>query len=227
MIIGGVATIPPREQSLRRMLTSILSQVDELHVYLSQYVGYLRNLPDKVIQHKPLNDIDLCDAGKFVGLDRAHEEKAYFISLDDDLFYPPNYVDRLCGDLLTQQGRSVSTFHGRSFVQFPINSYYKSATRRVYCLRRHRKDEEVHVGGTGCMGFWPFEIGVKLSDFPTPNMADVHMGVYCKNNDIPIVCLSHEEKWIRQLPIDHSQSIYRKHVNSDAEQTRRINEAFG
>jgi len=226
MIIGGVATIPLREKTFRLMLESVLSQVDEMHVYLSGYVGYLKNLPDKVIQHKPTNGIDLCDAGKFVGLERTMSYDDYYLSFDDDLLYPVDYVD--CLKLgIDRHHNGICTFHGRSFARFPISSYYRSAMRRVYVLHHHKKDERVHVGGTGCMGFRPVEIGVMLDDFLSPNMADVHMGVYCRNRNMPIVCLAHKGEWIKHLPIDHSQTIYRKHVNNDAEQTRRINEAFG
>ncbi len=226
MVIGGVATIPSRKKAFRRMLESVLPHVDEIHVYLSGYVGYLRNLPDKVIQHKPKNGIDLCDSGKFVGLKRAYEMDANFVSFDDDLLYPFDYVFGL-NSSIDQDSKCVYSFHGRSFAGFPISSYYKSATIRFYCLHRELMDIRVHVGGTGCMGFKPSEVGVKVSDFPTPYMADIHMGVYCKNKGISIVCLAHKGEWIKHLPIDHSQTIYRQQVNHDEEQTRRINEAFG
>lgn len=234
-IIAGVATIPSREATFRRMLASIADQVDQLHVYLSGYVGYLTGLPgyDCCHQHKLTGD-PYGDAGKFIGLDDAYgfdrkgsQEPGYYLTLDDDLLYPPNYVETIVKGIEHYGRKVVVSFHGRNFGHFPIQSYYRSAVRRYYCLRRVAQGVVIQVPGTGCLGFHTSTMKLSMEDFPSKNMADVHMAVALRRQGTRAICLKHAAGWIEHLPVNHGSSIYNLRKDDCREQTRRINEAFG
>ena len=228
--IAGVATIPSREATFRVMLASLADQVDQLHVYLSGHTAYLTGLPPVCLQHKLPGD-PYGDAGKFVGIndafDTAYDEGAYFLSLDDDLLYPPNYVEKLIAGIERYERSAVCSFHGRSFGRFPIRNYYRDAIQRYYCLRSVATDVGVQVAGTGCMGFHTSMIELSMGDFPSRSMADVHMAVALQRQDFQAICLKHAAGWIKQLDINHARSLYNRYKDDCREQTRRINEVFG
>ncbi len=223
--IAGVATIPSREATFRQMLASVADQVDRLHVYLSGHVGYLKGLPN-IVQHKVDGD-PYGDAGKFIGLDDAYTRKGYYLTFDDDLLYPPDYVETMIDGIERYRRKEVCSFHGRSFENLPIQNYYRGATQRHYCLRDVARDEQVDVPGTGCMGFHTSALELSMEDFPSRNMADVHMAVALRCQGVAAVCLKHADGWIKHLDIDHGKSLYNLHKDDCQEQTRRINEAFG
>ncbi len=225
-IIAGVATIPSRQATFRRMLECASPQVDRLHVYLSGHVAYLKGLPDNCMQHKIEGD-PYGDAGKFIGLEDAYDRDAYYLSFDDDLYYPPEYVSTLIAAIDRYKRKNVCSFHGRSFEQFPITDYYRDARRRYYCLRTVLRDVAVEVPGTGCMGFHTSALSLSMRDFPSRSMADVHMAVALRRQMVPAICLKHEAGWLKHLPVDHAQSIYNRFKGACQEQTLRINEVFG
>lgn len=217
--------IPSREATFRLMLESVADQVDHLHVYLSGHVGYLKGLQN-IVQHKVDGDPH-GDAGKFFGLGDAYVRKGYYLSFDDDLLYPPDYVETMIAGIERYNRELVCSFHGRSFGNLPIQNYYRGATRRHYCLRSVVRDEHVDVPGTGCMGFYTSALELSMEDFPSKNMADVHMAVALRLQGVTAACLKHAAGWIKHLGIDHGKSLYNLHKDDCAEQTRRINEAFG
>jgi len=225
-IIAGVATVPSREATFRQMLASIADQVDRVHVYLSGYTAYLKGLPENCTQHKPLDD-PYGDAGKFMGLQYAYDVEGYYLTFDDDLFYPPDYVETLIKGIEFHRRKYVCSFHGRSFHNLPIRNYYRDATRRCYCLREVVCNMSADVPGTGCAGFHTSALDLSMADFPSRNMADVHLAVALRRQGVSAVCLKHAAGWIKHLPIDHAQSIYNRHKDDCQEQTARINEAFG
>ena len=227
-IIGGVATVPQREATFRQMLASVAPQVDQLHVYLSGFVGFLKGLPLNCTQHKVEVSGDLLgDAGKFMGLLEAYQVEGYYLTFDDDLLYPGDYVEAMIAGIERYGQEVVCSFHGRKFDNLPIKNYYRDATSRYYCLRDVHEDVLVDVLGTGCLGFHTSALELSMEDFPSRNMADVHMAVALVLQDVPAVCLKHAGGWIQHLPIDHAKSIYNQHKDDCREQTRRINEVFG
>jgi len=212
------------------MLASVAPQVDRLHVYLSGYTAYLKDLPENCHQHKLPGD-PYGDAGKFMGVhdafDMAYTDGAYYLTFDDDLLYPPDYVEAMINGIERSERKAVCSFHGRTFGTFPIKNYYRDAARRYYCLRAVSQDTTVDVPGTGCLGFHSSTLELSMKDFPTRNMADVHLAVALRRQDIPAGCLKHAEGWIQHLPIDHGKSIYNQRKDDCREQTDRLNEAFG
>jgi len=229
LIIAGMATIPSREATFRRAVASIAPQVDRLHVWLSGHTAYLRDLPENVQQHKGLYEDHHGDAGKFLGIAFAYDALggAHYLTFDDDLLYPVDYVQTLIEGIERYTRKAVVSFHGRSFGRFPISNYYRDATSRQYCLRTVERDGQAQVLGTGCMGFHTSTLDLSMDDFPTHNMADVHMAVAMKRQGVPGVVLKHSANWIQHLPVDHPSSIYNVFKDDCAVQTRLINEAFG
>lgn len=220
MIVAGIATIPSRINQVKKTIESLLPQVDLIYVALNNFTAS----PDGLIYLAEYS------AGARVHLVRGQgsdEQKFYdvhgeiYLSCDDDLIYPPNYVEVIKQKL---EQYDIITFHGRNFNSFPIQSYYKSAGSKYRCLDKVAQDVPVQFGGTGCMAFKPANFNVTLADFPSKYMADVHLAIKARKEGKRIMCIAHEAGWIKYQPV--SNTIYDRFRDDDGEQTERVNEAF-
>ena len=210
-----------RTESLVKTLESIINQCDEVNVTLNDFEGGLPPIlyDDKVNLY--FTDNSKGDAFKFL---RLSESDGYFLTIDDDLIYPPNYVEYMIAKCKEYGNSRVMTLHGRNFASFPITSYYKSATERYACLDTVKKNVIVQFGGTGVMCFHTDLFKLDLDYFMIPNMADVWIGRYCLDNKIEILCLRHESGFIKYIP--QKTTIYNQESNNDGIQTKIVNEIF-
>jgi len=210
-----------RTESLVKTLESIINQCDEVNVALNDFEGGLPPIlyDDKVNLY--FTDNSKGDAFKFL---RLSESDGYFLTIDDDLIYPPNYVEYMIAKCKEYGNSRVMTLHGRNFASFPITSYYKSATERYACLDTVKKNVLVQFGGTGVMCFHTDLFKVVIDYFMAPNMADVWIGRYCLDNKIEILCLRHESGFIKYIP--QKTTIYDHESKSDKIQTDLVNGLF-
>jgi len=210
-----------RTESLVKTLESIINQCDEVNVALNDFEGGLPPIlyDDKVNLY--FTDNSKGDAFKFL---RLSESDGYFLTIDDDLIYPPNYVEYMIAKCKEYGNSRVMTLHGRNFASFPITSYYKSATERYACLDTVKKNVLVQFGGTGVMCFHTDLFKVGIDYFMAPNMADVWIGRYCLDNKIEILCLRHESGFIKYIP--QKTTIYDHESKSDKIQTDLVNGLF-
>jgi glycosyltransferase involved in cell wall biosynthesis len=210
-----------RIESLVKSLESIIDQCDVINVTLNSHDG---DIPE-ILYHDKINlilsDNSLGDAMKFYMLDKSD---GYFLTIDDDLIYPPNYVEFMIAKCKEYGNTRVMTLHGRNFASFPITSYYRSATEIYACLNTVKKNVIVQFGGTGVMCFHTdlFKLGIDY--FMTPNMADVWIGRYCLDNKIDILCLRHEKGYIKYIP--QKTTIYDQESNNDGLQTEIANAIY-
>ena len=224
LIICGMATIYNRKDTLKECIDSILPQVDKLILYQNGYFevfDFLQNPKIEVISSL-ITGVDMGDAGKFYKLNDF--ENSYYFSVDDDLIYPKNYFLDTVRKVNEFDYKKVITYHGRNFNKFPINSYYKSASERYACLHKVNNDVKVQFGGTGVMCFHTSLIKIPFEYFRHPNMADVWIGKYCIENNIEIICLKHNEGYVKYIP--QKTTIYDQEHKSDKIQTGLVNGLF-
>ena len=219
-IIVNVASYR-RIESLVKTLESIIDQCDVVNVALNDFEGGLPSIlyNDKI--NLFFTDNSLGDAFKFLNLEKVN---GYYFSIDDDLIYPPTYVNDTIKKCKEFNNKKVVTYHGRNFSSFPISSYYKSATERYTCLNKVDKDVKVQFGGTGVMCFHTSLMKIPLNYFQNPNMADVWVGKYCIENNIDIICLKHDEGYIKYIP--QKTTIYDLESKNDKLQTLVVNSIF-
>lgn len=220
MTVAGIATIPTRIEQIKRTIESLLPQVDVIHVALNNFTV----VPECVKHGMVMREITQgSDEQKFLTVQSARQSSpnSIYLSCDDDLIYPPDYVKVMKERL---EHYEIVTCHGRNFNSFPIKSYYKSAGSKYRCLDKVSTDVPVMVGGTGCMAFRPANFSVSLADFPSKYMADVHLAIAAKKQGKRIMCIAHEAGWIKYQPVN--DTIYDRFRDNDKEQTERINEIF-
>jgi hypothetical protein len=219
-IIANVASYN-RIDSLVKSLESIIDQCDIINVSLNSHDG---DIPE-ILYHDKVNlilsDNSLGDAMKFYALDKSD---GYYLTIDDDLIYPPNYVEYIITKCKEYGNTKVITLHGRNFNVFPIKSYYANASERHSCFNHVGKNVPVQFGGTGVMCFHTNLIKLPISYFKYPNMADVWVGKYCYENNIEILCLRHESGYIKY--IQQKTTIYDVESRNDVLQTLVANSTF-
>lgn len=210
-----------RIESLVKSLESIIDQCDVINVTLNSHDG---DIPE-ILYHDKINlmlsDNSLGDAMKFYMLDKSD---GYFLTIDDDLIYPPNYVEFMIAKCKEYGNTRVMTLHGRNFASFPITSYYRSATEIYACLNTVKKNVIVQFGGTGVMCFHTDLFKLPIGYFIYPNMADVWIGKYCMENKIEILCVRHDTGYIKY--INQNDTIFDTESRNDELQTLVANSTF-
>lgn len=229
LVTASLTTIAEREESLKETVKSLLPQVNKLNVYLHGYVKmpqFLKNPKIEVafdLEHGDRGDID-----KLAWID---EVKGYHLIADDDLIYPKDYAKKMVEAIDRYDKKAIVSFHGTVMNKLPIATYYQD--RGVYpCLLGVTDDAEIDLPGTGVMGYHS-DCGFNKADFRdhVPNMLDIHVGIWAKQNNIPMYVIKHSENWIKHSEkVDLNKTIYAKAVNNDFIQTSLINnnaELFG
>lgn len=217
-IICNVASYN-RTKSLLKSINSIYNQVDIINVSLNDFKT---DIPKELIDDKInliFTDNSKGDGFKFINLINSD---GYFLTIDDDLIYPNDYVKYMIEKCNQYENKSIITLHGRNFGKLPIQSYYGSAKERYSCLETVNNDVKVQYGGTGVMCFDTnlFKIGIEY--FQYPNMADAWIGKYAKEHNIPIICAKHNQNYIQYIP--QKETIFDTESKKDLIQTKIVND---
>jgi hypothetical protein len=116
------------------------------------------------------------------------------------------------------------SYHGRSFLNYPISSYYKTPAIRNRCLSEYKYTEPVDIGGTGVMAFHTKDFCPPFEIFKRKNMSDIWVSCYAKEQGIDIWGLRHSADYFSyQKPLD---TIYDNKVNNCDFETNIVNKTF-
>ena len=186
MITIQIASVPEREEMLEKTIASLRNQCNKIWVGLNNY-----NNPPKFLKKGEYGMFDNStgDAVKFYNAENLED---WVLTCDDDLIYPPGYVEMMCAKVYQYQ--CPATLHGKEYPR-PIIAFNK-ALQVHRCLGTVEKDVFVDVGGTGVMCYHTNLLKVRYSDFKLPNMADLWFAKLCKENGLRIVCVSHSDKYL-------------------------------
>jgi hypothetical protein len=210
-----------RIDSLVKTIESIYDQCDEINIFLNDHEG---EIPPQFLDQKInlyFSDNRYGDALKFAKL---IDSDGYYLTIDDDLIYPPNYVDHMVTRCKEFSNKRVITLHGRKFSKEPIKSFYSSYIEFYHCLKHQKRDAFIHFGGTGVMCFHTSLMKIPITYFEHPNMADVWVGKYCFENNIEVLSIAHTKDFLKYQP--QKTTIFDSESNSDTIQTKIVNDLF-
>ncbi len=211
-----ISSINGRESFLEQTINSLYHQADKIYICLNNYPEtpeFLLRDKIKVIHRKNKYG----DAYKFYW---ATKIKGYILTCDDDIIYPSSYVEYMTSGA---DKYGVVTLQGRNFDEFPIYSYYHRASDRTFCWAEQINDQQVQFGGTGVMCFHADLIRPDIKYFRVKNMADIWMGLLCREKGLKITSLRHPEGYVKPL---ESVGIWHEKHNADYKQVMIINEAY-
>jgi hypothetical protein len=188
-----IASIPEREEMLKKTVESLRNQVNDLYIALNNYDHTPEFLHDC---HVVLLDNKMGDAGKFFFTEII---KGYILTCDDDLIYPPEYVDYMIQGILQHPGCAV-TLHGRDYSR-PVVGFQQAFTGYP-CLGDVLADVEIDVGGDGVMCWHTDYLKVQYEDFKQKNMSQIYFSKLCHEQNVPIIVLAHRADYLKyQFPV--------------------------
>ena len=186
-VTANIATQPYRFSSLMKTLESIRDQFDEVRICLNGF----RSVPIELDGYTTYLGDDLTDNGKFFW---SGCESEYYFTLDDDIVYPSDYVQRT----LPLIGDRVVSYHGRRLVGRG-EKYYDN--HHVYLFGdRMEKETSLDVAGTGVMAFDTDVFRPTLWTSPNLRMSDLLISLEAHMRRIPLVCLPSKSAWIKDDP---------------------------
>lgn len=204
-----MATIPKRIPLLETVVNCIIPQVDHLNIYLNNFeeVPWFLN-HEKITVVRSQDEGDRGDAGKFFWADKV---QGYYFTIDDDIIYPPDYVEKL-KEALDKRGKKCAVgVHGEMYPDV-IRHWTKDRIKTYHFYYENQKDTPVHVLGTGCAAFHTEKLQVKPEDFKTPNMADVWFTLICARNLFYRVVVAHQRGWLNILHLPMEETLWGKTV---------------
>ena len=221
MIACHIASLPERSECLKKTVSSVYGQVNEIHITLNGYTEVPKWLLALELHsnhptiHYDILDNALGDSAKFL---HCWEKPATCLILDDDLYASPHYVPYMI-DGLRRHGGAVS-LHGKCYAIRPIQHFKRNFTSNYRCLGSVAEDVRVDVIGTGCLAFDNTQVKFNESLFEQRNMADVLFSRLCWQQGVPMTVLKHDIGIIRYMP--QTNTIWRN-THDDRIQTEIIN----
>lgn len=211
-LIGGLASIPEREATLERVVASIANQLDILYVYLNNY----KNIPaffKKYPHVRPLLSSqergDLNANGKMYFLEYENEGIAF--TLDDDIVYPKNYVDKFIEVFDTFKMPVMVCVHGSVFPQ-KVNYYYERSITFV-SKSKQQYNNIVSLGGSGTMAFPVNVVKNNTHDFFSEVYVDLQLSLLAHQCRMPLISINRPEKWIKFLRYEGLWEITRSRIS--------------
>ena len=209
-IYANMATIPNRIAQLEIVVNCILPQVDHLNVYMNGFeeVPWFLQGNSKISVERSQDHGDRGDAGKFFWSDKV---SGYYLTIDDDIVYPPDYVATLKSALDSRGKECAVGVHGEIYGD-EIRHWTKDRTKTLHFFYELDKDTPTCILGTGCAMYHTEHIKVTPNDFKSPNMADVWFCLLCNQQEKPRIVISHQRAWLQILPVPVEQTIWGKTV---------------
>ena len=192
-----LATLPDRESSLEKTINSLRGQADTINIYLNGHQrvpAFLRGErgSDCTIWRSKEN------GGAVMKFWWSDKLEGYLLTCDDDIIYPPNYVERVVDAIERYERRAVVGLHG---VTIPPGFQRYVRDREVVAYNEGLvADKPVHILGTGGMAYHSSTLRVSTADFPYPNMTDIWFGIACQKRRVPIVCIARPLGWLEVMP---------------------------
>lgn len=204
-IIAGVATTGKREESLELMMDSLKGQVDEISIYDNSF-----------------EDQDLTDNGKFYGL-QFYNEPIYFFSVDDDLIYPPDYVETTLRAI--EKYQCIVTYHGR--ILRGLNRNYYDGHSALNCKYHYPQTREIDVAGTGCAAFsTEYFNPTEICYAEEKRKSDLVFSLEAAKQDKKIIHIGHKGNWIKYINQPEGTTIYEMECNDQSKQIELANQIW-
>jgi hypothetical protein len=215
-VMASLASMPVREPMLEKTVASILPQVDVLNVYLNGYSRTPTWLNGKKIHVVHSRDFgDLRDNGKFFFLDALLP--GYHFTIDDDIVYPKDYVQKCVLKIEQYRRQAIVGVHGVILAD-PLVRFMQGRTVKHF-KRGTEGDAFVNLLGTGTTAYHTDALGLSLSDFQQPGMADVWLAIAARRQRVPMISVARPNEWLTPLAEAEDDSLFSAAMRDDLVQT--------
>ena len=193
-----IASVKQREQQLEIVIDRIAQQHGEYKITVHLVLNFYDEIPawlsqfDFAVPHLNPENTNAHDAiWNYVPRD------GYVFVMDDDIYYPLDFFDKLIDSLERHKRRVVVTAHGSNIIT-PAIDYMMSRQTWGFTDRLER-DIFNSLCGVGVCAFNTDTIKPKLEDFRIPFMRDLYFSKLCLRENVKIVNIQRPEKWLMPL----------------------------
>lgn len=204
-IVASLAALPERRQSLEATVESLLRWADRVNVFVNGAMPDRLDVLDDPRVCVESSDVNHGDRMKFRWADELSD--GYHFVCDDDLLYPVEYAELMIEKIERNGRRAIVGVHGSTLCE-GFEDYYSDD--RLIRTFRETKPHDVRVDflGTGALAYHAGAVRVPFACFELGNMADAFLGVYAREQGIPLVCAASPGHMVSKHPAEQPRSIY-------------------
>lgn len=198
MIVAAMATMPERLPYLEGVVNALRPQVDVLRVYLNNFdeIPSFLSAEEGYLSSEAVGDLG--DAGKFYWVNgKTGLDYSYYLSVDDDLGYPADYVATLMKEFDARKQKAIVGVHGSTFLH-PIEDFVTSREARYRFYEKLDRAQVVHILGTATTILSRETVNLSLDDFRLRNAADLQLAIAAQRQRVPMVAIARAENWITE-----------------------------
>lgn len=208
-VIVAMATFPPRRQGMVEVVNALLPQCDKFYLYLNGYTSVPEELPksDKLVcvcAGPGCAHADIGSQGKFFWVG---QDEGYYLTVDDDIFYPQDYVAYMVACVDKYSRKAIVGLHGSIFrlkggARLPPRNPLKDCRTLYPYNKKLAQDLAVHVLGAGVMACYPKAIGLTFDACkgPVHSGDDEDIAIWGQRNNVALVKVATEKDWVRPNP---------------------------
>lgn len=210
-ILVTMCTYPGGFSTLCRALESLLDyqSVPITKLRLTVNGGEMpEDLPSDPRLEVILSAEDVTDKGKFI---QIREHDGYVITVDDDIYYPEDYVEKMIEHIEFFDRKYLIGVHGAHVPEGPgITRWweYMNYRRSLVFPNEMPTYIPVNIIGTGTLAFHT-SIGIpNHEEFDYQRMVDLHLGVWAQKNKIPMVVCPRRRDWLEEIEAGYVGKIW-------------------
>jgi hypothetical protein len=211
----GMASIPGRSEGLRLVLRSLLPYCDAFDVQLN---GYPDGWTCPELDDPKVTVYRAPDIGARGKLRTAFRTAGYYLTVDDDIHYPPEYVQTVVSEIERFGRQAVVGYHG-TVLTLPRDAVQPQSRVLYHHMLELPVHIPVHMLGTGCMGWHSSAITLDWRRME-PGKIDEQVAIQAQEERVPMICLPRPAGW---LPENNDLKL----VNSLRRNMEANREAYG
>lgn len=223
-IHAGMATMPSRKRTARLAIRSILPQVTRLYLYLDGFdsVPSFARHP-KIVVLRSQDYPGLNANGKLLGMIFTDQE-GYYVTVDDDYWYPRRFVSRLWKQRLAIRRPLVIGVHG-CILKSPFKSYLKDRT--IFTSWKPLPEtKSVDVVATCGTLHDLADLCFDVRNWNVTNQVDLHFAQEMKAAGVTGAVVRRGWFWLVPLRWSQSDSIFAALKRNDEAQTALARKIF-
>ena len=197
---AGIASLPGRP--LERVIRSLLPQVSTIGVFLNGYGAIPIWLKHLSVEH----DIEIRRTSENRGsssklawhydLYSLIMRVGYYFACDDDLEYPPDYVERMLVPFQEWGNGIIVTACGRTLTP-DARSWYDSQGERRYVAAVPEARWINYLGGCA----FAFHTSLQLPRIDPPNEEEAVLSVWAQQHEVSIRLIERPYDWPKRIPL--------------------------
>jgi hypothetical protein len=224
--VATIATMRSRLESFRMVFQIVRPQVEHVFVYLDGYdnpPSFLKGLAG-VSVHRAEDVGNMHAASRLLCL-RELTSPSVVAIVDDDILYPPDYVERLTRALQRFRGNALVGVHGRVFTP-PHRSYVRDAVPLYFGIKLERA-QSVHELGTGTCAFVSNRLPLDPRGWDRFDMSDITVAIEAQKRGLPRIAIARPAGWMRPIELGQDDSIWSRTQKDETEHIRRMKFLLG